>query len=293
MSGPRAQEPSLPSLADADESRVGVAGGELFVRVEGRGADLLLIHGLTAHGEEWNAVRGLLRPRFRIVTPDLLGRGRSSVDPGAGYGLAEETDRLLELATRIGLRTPFVAGHSHGALLAVALAGRLPCSGLLLLNPVTPWTRRPWSLDALRLEAVLRVSALLLRPFRRHLTRVILSRRVYATPDDHLESAVDRYGEPWAGSDRSRILLRVLRDWRPSELGDPWLPVHLPVRVLAGGRDRRTTPEEAGRWARRLGGTADTLAGCAHGIPEEAPRRVAAEIEALRRESESRERGRG
>ncbi len=240
-----------------------------------------MIHGLSAHGGEWDAVAARLRHRFRLLVPDLAGRGDSACSSAARFGLRSETDRLRAVLDAVGAREPLVAGHSHGALLAVSLARRLPCRGLLLANPVTPWTRRPRALDLLGPDPVRRLVAGALRHYRRPLTRYILTRRVYADPDAATAAAVARYAAPFADPARARNLVRVLADWRPGELEPPPGPPPLAVHVLAGRRDRRIPVEEARRWASVLGARFSVLEDCAHGIPEEAPERVARWISEL------------
>lgn len=247
----------------------------LTVDVSGSGPDLLLIHGLSAHRAEWEPVADMLRARFRLLVPDLAGRGGSTCSPRARFGLREETDRLLAVLEAAGSRDPLVAGHSHGALLAVALARRVPCRGLLLANPVTPWTPRPRALDLLRSGPVRRLAAGALRHYRRPLTRYILTRRVYADADAATEVVVARYAAPFADPARARALVRVLADWRPGELDPPPSPPPLAVHVLAGRHDRRIPVDTARRWAAALGARFTVLEDCAHGIPEEAPERVA------------------
>jgi magnesium chelatase accessory protein len=271
MTCSRAQEFEATELA----GKVLRPAAGLSASIEGSGPDLLLIHGLSAHRGEWDDAARLLRERFRVIRPDLAGRGDSVADPGARFGLQVEVARLVEFADSVGMRRPIVVGHSHGAALAVALSARRSCRALLLVNPITPWTRRPYLLGLLRYETVRRAVAPLLRHYRRPLTRYILTRRVYADPARATEGAVARYADAFATPGRARTLARVLADWRPSDLAEFDRPAGVPVHVLTGGRDRRTPADMAGRWADRLGGPCTVLDDCAHGVPEEAPERVA------------------
>ncbi len=277
MTRPSAQE----QVRRRRDLRVEVPGATLRTVVEGAGRDLLLVHGLSAHAGEWEAVATRLAGRFRVLTPDLAGRGRSPARRDARFRLAEETERLVALLAALGSQDPIVAGHSHGAALAVALAGRVSCRALLLLNPVTPWTPRPRALDVLRLPGLAGAAARLLRPCRAPLTRYILSRRVYADAGRATEEAVARYAGPLAAPERARELVRVLADWHPSELAPFAVRAGLPVHVVAGRHDRRIPTEAAAEWARRLGARFTVLEDCAHGIPEEAPARVAEYVLAL------------
>lgn len=281
MTCSRAQEP-IPE--ETVEGAVRRRSG-LRARVEGNGPDLLLIHGLTAHLGEWDAVAMLLKDRYRVVRPDLPGRGFSIADRGMRFRLRDEVHRLSGFLDELGVADPIIVGHSHGAALAVALCSSRRARALLLVNPITPWTRRPPILELLRFEFVRRATAPLLRHYRRSLTRYILTRRVYADRALATEEAVTRYSAPFASLDRARCLARVLADWRPSELQEFDEPAAVPVQVLTGGLDRRTPPAMARRWSERLGGRCMVLDDCAHGVPEEAPEMIANLVRELDRNS--------
>ena len=271
MTCSRAQESEATELVGTDlNPTVG-----LRASIDGSGPDLLLIHGLSAHRGEWDEATRLLQERFRVVRPDLAGRGDSLAASGARFGLEVEVARLIEFADSVDMRLPIVVGHSQGAALAVALSARFPVRALLLVNPVTPWTRRPPLLHVLQSELVRQAIAPVLRHYRRPLTRYILTRRVYADPARATEEAITRYADAFATPGRARTLARVLADWRPSDLVEFDRPAGVPVHVLTGGQDRRTPADMAGRWADRLGGPCTVLDHCAHGVPEEAPDRVA------------------
>ncbi len=275
-----AQEPGRPFRIE----RVEVPGGIVSVWTAGTGPTVLLVHGLSANHTQWTGVAERLAPAFRVVVPDLLGRGASLPEPSAEFSLAIEVERLQLVLRGVGVNAgdppPLVAGHSQGAALAVALACRSPVAGLVLVNPVTPWTPRPAALDLLHRPSILRTIEPLLRACRRPLTRYILTRRVYGTPPPSIASAVTRYAEPYADPRRGRALLRVLRDWRPAAL-EELRPAGVPIEVLAGGRDRRIGAEEAARWAERLGAGFDVVPGAGHAVTEEAPERVAGLVRTL------------
>ena len=266
------QEPRRPFA----RSWIEVPGGRLPLWTLGAGPDVLLLHGVSADHTEWRAVARGLAVDHRVLLPDLLGRGVSVPEEDAGFDLGREVERLLVVLDAAGARRPLVAGHSHGASLALALAGHRAVTGLLLASPVTPWTPRPRVLDLLERRPIRRAVEPVLRTCRRPLTRYILTRRVYGERGPHIGDAVERYAAPYADPRRARALLRIFRDWRPAELADLPPPDGLDVRVVTGGADRRIVAGEAARWARRLGAACTVLEGVGHGLTEEAPDRVEA-----------------
>jgi pimeloyl-ACP methyl ester carboxylesterase len=270
MTGSPAQE----RLADESDSVAERRVADLSVLVAGRGRDLLLIHGLSANRTEWDSLLPRLVDRFRVVAPDLAGRGSSTAATDDRFRLADETERLEELFDELDMRRPIVVGHSHGAALALALSTSRECASLLLINPVSPWTRRPPVLDLLSLPIVRRAIRPVVRHYRRPLTRYILTRRVYVDPRRATEETIRKYAGALDTNQKIDAILRVVADWRPSELGRYDFPAGVPVRLVTGRHDRRAPPHEVARWANRLGGPCEVLDDCAHGVPEEAPDRV-------------------
>jgi lipase len=93
-------------------------------------AELLLIHGLTGHGQRWQTLASQL-PGVSILAPDLLGHGRSSW--AAPWTLDANVEALAALLDGPAL----VVGHSFGGAVALKLAAAHPdlVSGLVLLDP--------------------------------------------------------------------------------------------------------------------------------------------------------------
>jgi len=271
---------------------VGVAGqvvewistsdGRLAVEIRGpdRNPAVVCLHGLTASRVTWRPLADR-SPDSRFLLVDLLGRGLSDAPSGARYDLRSEVRRLATVLNALGIRRPLLAGHSHGAALAVAAARQVDACGLLLVNPVPPDLARPFLLRLLDYAALRAVLGPALRLFRRPLTRYILVRRVFAEPAAVPPGLTDRYAEPWGDAARAAVLPRILADWDPAELGGCEVPGGIPIVVIAGGKDRRINPESARRWAAALGATFHVAEGCGHSIPEERTTELAAELEAL------------
>lgn len=224
----------------------------------------------------------LLEDRCRLVLPDLLGRGDSPETSGARFGLIEEIGRirtlLRALPPSLGDAPWLILGHSHGAALALALARDVRVRGIVLLSPVTPWTRRPPILRTLDSSLVRGAVAPFVAGARIPITRWILRRRVFADPDDVTAGTVRRYAAPFASSARARTLLRILADWHPAELHGRLPGARTPARVLIGSRDRRIRRTDARRLAERLETELVLVDDAAHGLPEERPERVASAV---------------
>lgn len=276
------QQESTTGVPGQVVTRVPTRDGRIAVEQRGDpGAPsaVVFLHGLTANRSTWHAVTGRLGASHRLLLVDFLSRGESDAAPCARYDLESESCRLDEVLRCLHVRQPVLVGHSHGAAVGVAVASRTGARALLLANPVTPRIPRPALLAALDPKHMRIWAPSLIRLFRRPLTRYMLVRRVFTGVSGLPAGAVDRYAQPWAEPERARSLPAVLAGWDPTHL-EPWASdAGIPVRVLAGGSDRRIDPIIAEEWATTLGGTFSLLAGCGHALPEEEPAVMA---EALR-----------
>ncbi len=87
---------------------------------------IVLLHGLSANANSFAGVAAAgLAPRFRVIAPDLRGRGRSDAPP-QGYRMADHAADVLGLLDTLGLQRVVLGGHSFGAYLAIYLAATAP-----------------------------------------------------------------------------------------------------------------------------------------------------------------------
>jgi pimeloyl-ACP methyl ester carboxylesterase len=104
----------------------------------GTGPPVLLLHGSASAAVMWTSIIDALKPRFRVIAPDLIGYGRTdSWLDGHGFTAADEL-RLLEPLLPPTPAGVHVVGHSYGGLVALhlALAGRVALRSLTLIEPV-------------------------------------------------------------------------------------------------------------------------------------------------------------
>lgn len=108
-------------------STVPVAGGDLHVVTWGEGPrTVLAVHGITASAYAWPGVAAALPDGWRLVAPDLRGRGLSRDLPGPSSMVRHAAD-VCTLAEHLGADGDVVlAGHSMGAYVAVLAARSRP-----------------------------------------------------------------------------------------------------------------------------------------------------------------------
>ncbi len=119
MTSPEARFPDMAMDTDADGTGR-TAGGTRYL-VRGQGEPLVLIHGVGMQLGVWAPQLDTLAGSHRVIAYDMLGHGGSPLPPAAPR-LADYVDQLVELLDHLGIAQANVAGHSMGALVAIAFA---------------------------------------------------------------------------------------------------------------------------------------------------------------------------
>jgi 3-oxoadipate enol-lactonase len=108
----------------------------LFAAEDGEGPALVFLHGGLASHEAVLPLVGPLTDRYRVITPDLRGSGRSHSPESLTFDrLSEDVLRLLD---HLEVETALVGGISAGSGVAVRFVLRHPerSRGLLVVKPV-------------------------------------------------------------------------------------------------------------------------------------------------------------
>ncbi|AWR99615.1 alpha/beta fold hydrolase [Metallosphaera hakonensis] len=106
---------------------------DLYYRQVGEGEPIVLIHHLAGSVESWEFVEEYLSSKYRIITYDLRGHGKSSVPP-LTYTIEEHAKDLSRLLDYLGIDEPILIGHSIGSLIAMEYALRRPVKKLVLIG---------------------------------------------------------------------------------------------------------------------------------------------------------------
>ncbi|HZH78979.1 MAG TPA: alpha/beta hydrolase [Archangium sp.] len=114
--------------------------GQRFISYvdEGRGAPLVLVHGIPTWGFLWSGVLTALAMTHRVLIPDLLGYGYSDRREGFDRSISRQAEALDAWLDRLGVVDAAVVGHDIGGGVAQHLAIRFPrrVSRLCLMNSI-------------------------------------------------------------------------------------------------------------------------------------------------------------
>lgn len=115
---------------------------------------LICVHGVSRVSDDFDDLASALCDRYRVICPDVVGRGRSSwlKNPHL-YAVPQYVSDMVTLVARLDVSTVDWFGTSMGALIGMGLAG-LPESPIrkMIMNDVGP---------ALNYPALLRIAAYL------------------------------------------------------------------------------------------------------------------------------------
>jgi 3-oxoadipate enol-lactonase len=91
----------------------------------GTGTPVVLLHGFPLSSETWRAQRAGLGDRWRVITPDLRGHGKSPAPDGA-YSVEAMARDLLAFLDSLRIPKAVIMGHSMGGYVTLAAAKIAP-----------------------------------------------------------------------------------------------------------------------------------------------------------------------
>ena len=101
---------------------------------------LVCVHGLTRNGRDFDDLARAMSDRYRVVCPDVVGRGRSDwLRDKMGYGFPTYLADMAALIARLDVETVHWVGTSMGGLIGMLLASQ-PGTPIarMVLNDVGP-----------------------------------------------------------------------------------------------------------------------------------------------------------
>src|SRR4051794_2876176 len=119
-STPLTSSPASVPLQATDHMLVAPDGVRIhYLDAPGAGRPLVMLHGLSANA---HCFAGLivagLSPAYRVIAPDLRGRGQSD-KPSSGYTMPDHARDVLALMDHLGLDRVVLGGHSFGGYVGI------------------------------------------------------------------------------------------------------------------------------------------------------------------------------
>jgi 3-oxoadipate enol-lactonase len=237
----------------------------------GEGPTVVLVHGYPLDGAMWSGVARALSSRFRVLKPDLPGRGETPADSAGTIGgyadfLAAVLERLPEGA---GL-----AGFSMGGYAALALVKLRPTNLKALALVDTRATADDEAGRGKRDEAIATVRSGGAAPIAEAMVPKLLSPDSLSNRDlvERLRRIISRQKPATVEAD-----LTAMRD-RPDSR-DFLSQITVPTLVLVGEADTLTPPADSQAMAAAIpGAKLVTVPGAGHLTPMERPGAVAAAL---------------
>ncbi|MFN3304677.1 MAG: alpha/beta fold hydrolase [Roseateles sp.] len=120
---------------------------------------LVCVHGLSRQGRDFDNLARAMSARYRVVCPDIVGRGRSDwLRQPAGYQIPSYVADMVTLLARLDVEQVDWVGTSMGGLIGLGVASLARSEGMpspirrLVLNDVGP---------SIRFEALQRIGTYL------------------------------------------------------------------------------------------------------------------------------------
>jgi pimeloyl-ACP methyl ester carboxylesterase len=120
---------------DFELKEIDLHGHRVAYRSAGRGATIVLVHGITSTSATWERVMPYLATRFTVIAPDLIGHGESA-KPRGDYSLGAYASGVRDVMVALGHESATFVGHSLGGGVVMQLAYQFPerCERLVLVD---------------------------------------------------------------------------------------------------------------------------------------------------------------
>ena len=261
------------------ERTVETDDGDLFVRVEGDGPPLLLVHAYPLSGELWRHQVETFAATRRVIIPDLRGFGRSAVTPGE-VSMRRHADDLASVLDAVGVVEPVAyCGVSMAGYVGWQFAERYGdrVAGLFMSSTkaradsgaaVAKRRKIAAAIEAEGIAAAQGVADALIGP----------------SSKPRLPTLRDELREIIGGNDPRGVVAAQHGMAARPDMTDFVRSFGKPLHFVAGTEDAFTTAEEIRELSRSVGAGFTAVEGAGHLVPIERPEDYNAALRAFLRE---------
>jgi pimeloyl-ACP methyl ester carboxylesterase len=118
---------------------ISINGMEMYYEIRGAGDSLVLLHGGTGAGVNWDLLFKNAPAGYRLVVPDLRGHGRST-NPSATFTFRQSAFDVFAMLDHLGIERFKAIGMSLGAKILLHMATQQPARvEAMVLVSATPY----------------------------------------------------------------------------------------------------------------------------------------------------------
>lgn len=150
---------------------------QVFLRTQGSGPVVTLLHGFPASSLEWADVAAKLAERHTVVTFDFLGYGASEKPPKHRYSVFEQADLVVALWEQLGVTRSQLVAYDYGAIVQQELLARRADGQLDVELPQAIFLNAGLFVEHYRPTLTQRLAV---TPLLGHLTARLLNERAFA-----------------------------------------------------------------------------------------------------------------
>ena len=103
---------------------LGAGDRTIFLRTDGRGPSMTLLHGFPSSSHDWARLAAALGETHSLLMPDFLGFGASEKPAGHRYSLLEQADLVEAIWARCGIVSTKIVAHDYAVSVAEELLAR-------------------------------------------------------------------------------------------------------------------------------------------------------------------------
>ncbi|MFC1984248.1 alpha/beta fold hydrolase, partial [Chloroflexota bacterium] len=102
---------------------VNINGVDLSYETTGQGEAIVCLHGMTGSTQDWESQVSVLSPKYRVITRDQRGHGKSAAPSGEEqYSISIFADDVFALLKMLDIKKCCLMGHSVGGFTTLQFA---------------------------------------------------------------------------------------------------------------------------------------------------------------------------
>ncbi len=233
-----------------------VDGHNIAYSIEGEGAPILLVHGITTYSFIWRNMIPDLAKEFKVIAVDLLGCGDTEKPPDADYSISAQADLLAKFPDVLGIERVHLVSHDIGGGIGQIFAVRYPDKALTLtvINTVgyDYWPVQP--ITSMRIPILREIG---MAALDHGFLKLLVRRGVY-----HKERVTDELMQLFRAPLKTREgrqgflrLAKCLNNRNLMDIADDIKDIKTPTLIIRGDKDPYLSPEISERLHKDIKGS--------------------------------------